>query len=260
MRNPKTLLLAILLVSSSGIQAQTDTLFSEFLSLFPGGQLESKYLSKFLGFEDPNLEQQMKHQTLTANEIVRETDNFILLSVDMECGAGGICEGTFLYTLTKSGELISTIRHSGGVGDCGFRNIETAVIFNDTLLVTHYNKWKGDCMEDTTEFQTSIIHENKIDENGNFKHIRSFKIDLRRKYSFVSTELLNVKNLNYKSDELAAIRNEIFASYGYTFKSERWRSYFEQQDWYSPTANSLDESQFSIIENQNLELIKQLEH
>ena len=50
------------------------------------------------------------------------------------------------------------------------------------------------------------------------------------------------------------MRNEIFAEYGYRFKTEKWRKYFSKKDWYNPRSDNVD-SQLTEIEKENIKLI-----
>lgn len=58
--------------------------------------------------------------------------------------------------------------------------------------------------------------------------------DLKGKYPFVSTEIM-INNIlgNFDNKELRIMRNEIFARYGYKFKTAEMKAYFESQEWYS---------------------------
>ncbi len=51
-------------------------------------------------------------------------------------------------------------------------------------------------------------------------------------------------------DEVAMIRNEIYARHGYIFNTEPFKSYFESREWYVPNEN-FNESIFSEIEMAN---------
>lgn len=59
--------------------------------------------------------------------------------------------------------------------------------------------------------------------------------------------------------EVTLIRNEIYARYGYSFRSENIRSYFESRSWYyaDPSVNSstFSESMLNDYERTNLETI-----
>lgn len=58
----------------------------------------------------------------------------------------------------------------------------------------------------------------------------------------------------YSKDEIAAIRNEIYARHGYPFQQEKWQNYFAQFAWYQPNAN-FSESSLSEIERTNINTI-----
>jgi hypothetical protein len=42
------------------------------------------------------------------------------------------------------------------------------------------------------------------------------------------------------NQELDVMRNEIFAEYGFIFKSEKWKKYFEEKEWYKPQFENVD--------------------
>lgn len=57
-----------------------------------------------------------------------------------------------------------------------------------------------------------------------------------------------------EKDEIALLRNEIYARHGYIFQTEEYRNYFNQKDWYYPNPN-FSESDFNNIELQNKDTI-----
>ncbi|MDO4542053.1 MAG: YARHG domain-containing protein [Bacillota bacterium] len=59
---------------------------------------------------------------------------------------------------------------------------------------------------------------------------------------------------NYSQDEVAAIRNEIYARHGYMFNKEKWQNYFAEFSWYTPNP-SFSTSMFNEVENANLSTI-----
>ncbi len=74
-----------------------------------------------------------------------------------------------------------------------------------------------------------------------------------------SKKLLTENQLGGESiEELAMLRNEIFARKGHTFKNETYQYYFESQDWYKAAASN-NTVKLSDIETQNVNLIKSLE-
>jgi hypothetical protein len=79
------------------------------------------------------------------------------------------------------------------------------------------------------------------------------------KYQLASQRELTAADLRGKSGaELKIMRNEIFARYGYIFKTRDMKDYFAGQPWYRPTAADVT-SKLSVIEKKNVELIKRFE-
>ena len=66
----------------------------------------------------------------------------------------------------------------------------------------------------------------------------------------------DVNNL-YK-DELRAMRNEIYARHGYSFKRREMRELFDNQNWYMPISTDV-RKKLTAIEIKNEKLIKQFE-
>ena len=80
-----------------------------------------------------------------------------------------------------------------------------------------------------------------------------------RKYQLASDKYLTLEDVKpYSKDELKIMRNEIFASYGYIFKTEVLKTYFSKMIWYFPTFANVD-AMLSDIEKENVKLIKKVE-
>ncbi len=72
-----------------------------------------------------------------------------------------------------------------------------------------------------------------------------------RKYRMASVKLLNHEDIRGLSKaELRLMRNEIFAAYGYQFKSPALREYFSEMSWYSPLHDDVTD-QLTDIERIN---------
>ena len=84
-----------------------------------------------------------------------------------------------------------------------------------------------------------------------------------KSYLIIDSDLryLTVEELeSYNKEELAFIRNEIFARHGYIFSNEKYNSYFLDKEWYVPDPNfSGLANQFNQFEVKNISLIKSLE-
>lgn len=78
-------------------------------------------------------------------------------------------------------------------------------------------------------------------------------------YKKAVSEKLKAEDLNDLSkDELAYLRNEIFARRGHTFSTEKMSAYFGQKPWYR-SFNQDATKTLSPIEKQNAEFIKSVE-
>lgn len=68
---------------------------------------------------------------------------------------------------------------------------------------------------------------------------------------------------NFSREEIAYIRNEMFARYGYTFVTQETRDYFNRQSWYhadpSVNAETFGQKNMNPIEQENLNTIIQYE-
>jgi hypothetical protein len=81
------------------------------------------------------------------------------------------------------------------------------------------------------------------------------QVDFGRLFPYASNEIINIEELELMSSEdLDIMRNEIFAIHGYDFKSNKWREYFNSQNWYNPS-NYFSIEHFSEIERKNIDLI-----
>lgn len=69
-----------------------------------------------------------------------------------------------------------------------------------------------------------------------------------------TTEEIN----SFDSIKLRLKRNEIFAQYGYIFKSQELSDYFEQQQWYKPINSKVD-SLLTDLDKKNIKLILERE-
>jgi serine/threonine protein kinase len=68
-------------------------------------------------------------------------------------------------------------------------------------------------------------------------------------------ELVDSDFIDKSRVELRIMRNEIFARYGYIFKSEDLRDYFNSQDWYSPRFDNVNDM-LTDLEKRNADFIK----
>ena len=78
-------------------------------------------------------------------------------------------------------------------------------------------------------------------------------------YPEASTRLLSYDDLaGMSKGELRIMRNEIFARYGYIFKSQDLINHFSSKRWYQPLYNDVNH-RLTRIEKQNADFIKTFE-
>lgn len=121
-----------------------------------------------------------------------------------------------------------------------------------TLNYTRHFLW--------SEFKAGLVkkHYKIIDTQVQYKP-EIYDAELPGDYTFVSMRKLTEKDLDgYATFELRQMRNEVFARYGYIFKSEDLKAYFSKMKWYAPKHQNVD-IYISDIEAGNLELITQIE-
>ena len=89
--------------------------------------------------------------------------------------------------------------------------------------------------------------------------VSSYGQDLPGQYPQASTRLL-VREDIFEMDaaELKIVRNEIFARYGYIFRSEDLKKHFEGQSWYKPSSAEVTHL-LSDLEKKNVAFVRQWE-
>lgn len=125
-----------------------------------------------------------------------------------------------------------------------------------------------------------------LDKNGNYKYYKvnaEGKVEQQttsRFYSFTKFVKMNESYLNncryeeipyesgswedgdpnvvvlsgISSEEMDLMRNEIFAEYGFIFKSPKWKEYFKDMPWYTPRYDKVDD-QLTEIDKYNIQFI-----
>lgn len=141
-----------------------------------------------------------------------------------------------------------------------YYNITDGFILDDSLTI------KKNSIYRTIEPKVDIFHASILYDLNTKEEIlinKDFERKIcERKYAVASLFKLTEKYLIYFSgDELKKMRNEIFAVYGYKFKSQDLIDYFSDQEWYKPKEITLEEinNKLTDIEKYNVALIKKIE-
>ena len=179
---------------------------------------------------------------------------------------GGIGSHRKIYDLgiwTKKNEVIQIgIYKSVGIRpvgeainpDCNF-----AANPDDYCVYDKYEKfeeWKNEQM--TFEIEKLTYEYCTIDtaKNATTISINLSQYYIEGKYKVASCRFLIDSDLvNLSKMELRIMRNEIFARYGYKFKSDKLKTYFDSKEWYKPTIENVDEF-LTDIEKRNINFIR----
>lgn len=183
--------------------------------------------------------------------IYKTKDYFLALTL-VPCGAGGLCESSELITYNHQGVEMSKIDFHWEFGDDGFLREGNSLFANDSIL---------ECIEHEATYEEEIeIEEDGIevivgrktvtefydhkyyilDNRGKFSPIPNLNKRRNRKFPETASRIFHVKELTTISNsDLSIMRNEIFADYGYKFKTSKWKDYFSQFDWYSGTKDDV---------------------
>ena len=93
--------------------------------------------------------------------------------------------------------------------------------------------------EENTQENESVIEEPTNEENSVQVNDDNYDLVVLEK---VYDEVINKGNEaylnNFSSDELAIIRNTLYAKNGYKFKKKEYQEYFGEKSWYNPTTSS----------------------
>jgi hypothetical protein len=188
-------------------------------------------------------------------EIIFEKEKLIGIMYIIPCSAGGFCEYEKLVILKNNGEFIDDFEFGKYLSDNSGRLTKENVYKSDSLMIFKTSNIKVNPKYDSITSIKIEMETINISDTGEITVVDKNKIDTRRKYYWISTEIAaDVTLAKYNKSELAEMRNEIFASHGYIFKSEKWRNYFESEDWYEAQFENVNES-LSIIERINTEKI-----
>ncbi|MEQ8906813.1 YARHG domain-containing protein [Ekhidna sp.] len=151
---------------------------------------------------------------------------------------------------------------------CGEANYR---FVNDSIIEVKVNSREYRNRAQRYEFETNFIY-HKIEEDGSIKELKSIryydftKFILIDESNFKGCFAWRISNASYSDEhnmwvadhlsieDLDIMRNEIFAEYGYKFKSEKWQKYFSKQPWYTPKYDDVNDM-LTEIDKANVKFI-----
>lgn len=188
----------------------------------------------------------------------RTFSSFDLFIFSLKCLAGGDCESTRLAVIDEKADVMDIIRVGQTMSDASFEKKTTYEFLSDSLLElrTIHKIYAFDENQGEDELiSESITYEyHLLTETGSVVQLMNVK-DSNREHTETSYRVFSVEELkNYTKEQLDIMRNEIFASYGYQFKTLAWQKYFSSKPWYKPLFEDVTE-RISVIEHVNISKI-----
>ena len=170
--------------------------------------------------------------------------------------AGGYSSSYHIISFSNDGKMKKDLGIGYNMLDGDGGILSEITIINDTLLEVKEEDLKfnsdGDKIVLKTKYSYFII---------NKKGFFSIKIpapESERLYPQVSSRIISESELTGMSkSELDIMRNEVFAEYGYIFRTKKWKEYFEKQDWYNPSYDDVTDK-LTIIEKINTKKILEI--
>ena len=238
--------------------------FEELQSLPINKELDSKTLQKFFFKNTDTTENRMP---TFRNEIkfkhLNETENVMAIILVIHTG---VCENAYLFSFDENGEKIEmkSIQQACDNGDLLGPDYDYHYEIDNKLIIIQHRiltpceptKEEPYKIHIKSEYKTFI----KLTEHGFFFELHQENPSkTSRLFPFASNRLIDKTEIeSLTTDELSIMRNEIFASYGYKFKTKRFKIYFNEQEWYEPLYLDVT-NQLNEIEKKNIKLLKELE-
>lgn len=146
----------------------------------------------------------------------------------------------------------------------GFQFITDSIIEIKSLIENYDNN------RTLYNFETSYRYY-QIEANGSISELTTNRYFTFTKFAYITQDHFKGCYAKYKEikeddenniwlydhltiEDLDIMRNEIFAEYGYKFKSEKWQQYFGKKKWYKPQYENVD-NQLTDIDKENIKTI-----
>jgi|SRR3989339_228179 len=187
--------------------------------------------------------------------------NIVILREDN--GVGSIA---FLYSFTNSGNIIDNhkIMEAFDNSDLYGPNYDFFYSLENKLVTINHQldipvqptKEEPDNTRIAENFKTYV----QIKKHGYFFELTEKNPPKdKRLFKYASRELMPIAYLErLTDDDLLIMRNEIYASHGYRFKTEKLKAYFGDLEWYSGEFDNVDDV-LGTTEKENIERIKLIE-
>lgn len=182
----------------------------------------------------------------------------------------GICKDCEEVPLVQWGNWKQDSKHVYVILSKQWEGIGVGAPVSPCAAVCYYDKYKAvfKNINKAIEYEIGIFDDDYVSEdcvvvknsnNINTDVYQYLRTKFKGKYPESSGRLLSETELkNIPKKQLKIMRNEIYARYGYIFKTEEMSAYFKKQENYLAVMEEVD-AFLSEIEVKNIALIKRLE-
>lgn len=240
----------ILLQEYSKQDPETDS-FEYFLKFFDSpASLPQHLANKYTGIDIPP----DVGGVVSLEKLHRKT-NYIALVYKLVHYMG---EEFYLSTYDSNANAISKVKFGVELGDIAkYESTSYQILNNNELIARRFiTKDEGTPGEEIDH----IYDYYEIAANGEIHKLENTDNEhYQRSFFKASYQVLTIEELQqYSKADLRIMRNEIFAAYGYIFKTSAIKEYFSSKKWYVPRFDNVD-SRLTEIEKKNIDLIRKAE-
>jgi hypothetical protein len=190
---------------------------------------------------------------------VKIYDAYFNAEVKFLSNAGGVFKVGDEYKLVKVSVQLMKTEKGWNCQEYDWSNAKLVKInkgSNEDLNNVSGQEFKTAISEPVSNTSNQRNTSNNYQKNANDNNYQEGSL---LRFSQASERILSRSELvGFSNWELRIMRNEIYAKYGYIFKSEDLRNYFNQQSWYKPRYNDVSDK-LTSIEKQNAVTIKSME-
>lgn len=268
----KVFLIATLIASYSSSLAQTEFV-EQLKGIGSGNKMSKEFAVEYFGASAEHYDIYYSYELksilricsdsiqliYTSNSLVRSESFLSVISIDgtkeylsFTIDEGGDHDGSIaIYTSTSydflDDQIVQVTQLTESVQD------KSKVRAGTDWLIEGESFWDLET-ETTYEFEYLKVDGCSINSLSTKK-----KVNPDRDFPIASKKLLTNEDLKALSkEELRLMRNEIFAAYGYKFKSQDLAKHFNKKNWYNPEHDDVT-SQLSDIEKLNAQRIFEYE-
>ena len=215
---------------------------------------------------------EMKIKTDTSKSITDKIISFIVSFYQSGTSGRGFAEDTkelIVYDKERKDFHSKILNHSySNIGPC---NMESYKFINDSLIEVREGNEMNNNKKGRYDFETFYLYK-VITKEGEIEDLECNRFYNFTKYVEINedyfkgcfgkmmteSEMNDTTNIwlseHLTLDDLDVMVNEIYAELGLKFKTEKWKDYFSQFDWYKPQYDNVD-NKLSKIDKKNIETI-----